>query len=406
MKPRDAFGPDWFVSPWNVGADLETSRHITIHDTTLRDGEQQAGIVLAPEQKVAIARALEELGVDRLEVGMIGSDPAEMDVISRISETCRRARIWAITSPSREKARLAASSGLSGIGVILFANRQHRRVFGRDLDQSLAGAIETAQIIRDAGLETTLLLADAPRYLVSELATVVERLADCGAFSGLAIMDTFGSLSPAGASRLVSTMRSIADIPLEFHGHNDFGLAVANSLSSFYAGANVIHTTVLGLGERVGNTPLEELVLASAILYGAQSGIDLSKLTRVANLVRDETGIPVAPHKPVVGNRIYDVETAGIVSQMAKWGEMNEPMQWFFPYLPALVGGGPVNFVLGKGSGAASVERAAARLGRPGIPDETKERIASEVRRVARERRRDLTPAEFQELLVRFAGER
>jgi len=405
MKPRDAFGQDWFVSPWNVGAELEASRRMVIHDTTLRDGEQQAGIVFTPAQKIAIAQALEDLGVDRLEVGMIGSGAEETETISRIAEICRRARIWAITSPSPTRARLAADSGLAGIGVILFANRQHRRVFGRDLDQSLAEAIETAQIIREAGLETTLLVADAPRYLVSELAGVVERVADSNAFTGLALMDTFGSLSPAGAARLVSAVRSISEIPLEFHGHNDFGLAVANSLSSFYAGAGVVHATVLGLGERVGNTALEELILAAAVLYGAESGIDLSKLTGVAGLVRREAGIPVAPHKPVVGDRIYDVETGGIASQMAKWGEMNEPMQWFFPYTPALVGGGPINFVLGKGSGTASVEQAASRLGLAAVADEVKEQIADAVRRAARAKRRDLTLAEFHEVFTHMTGQ-
>lgn len=405
MSQRGAFGRDWFVSPWNMGAEFETGRRIVIHDTTLRDGEQQSGIVFSPDQKVAIAGALEDLGVDRLEVGMIDPDPENLEVLSRIAAASRRAQLWAITNPSPDGARLAAESGLSGIGVILFANSQHRKVFGRDLDESLASAIETAEIIRGAGLKTTLLLADAPRYPVSELAGVVERAAQCGAFTGLAIMDTFGSLGPAGAARLVSTVRTVADIPLEFHGHNDFGLAVANSLSSFYAGADVIHATILGLGERVGNTALEELILAAAVLYRAKSNIDLSKLTDVANLVRAETGVALAPHKPVVGERIYDVETAGIATQMAKWAEMNEPMQWYFPYLPELVGAGPVNFVLGKGSGSANVERALARLGRPAMAEEAKRRVASEVRRVARTKRRNLTDAEFAEILASLAGE-
>lgn len=403
---RRAFGPGWFISPWNQSAEIETGRRMIVHDTTLRDGEQQAGLVFDAAQKIAIAAALDELGVDRLEIGMIGSEPEDVELLSRLANTRRSAEMWAITNPSVEKARLAADCGLDGVGVVLFANSQHRAVFGRDLDRSLGEAISTAEIIRSAGLKTTLLLADAPRYPVSELLNVVERVSQCGAFSALAIMDTFGSLNPDGAARLVCAARMVSDIPLEFHGHNDFGLAVANSLSAFYAGAEVVHATVLGLGERVGNTALEELVLAAAVLYGADNGIDLSKLTGVANLVRLETGIELAPHKPVVGQRIYDVETGGITSQMAKWAEMNEPMQWYFPYVPDLVGGGPVNFVLGKGSGTASVDQALVRLGRSGLSDEAKSQIAREVRRAARARRRDITDVEFAEILTQFEGER
>lgn len=395
MKTGSAFGPSWFVSPWNLTPDLDLSRRIVVHDTTLRDGEQQAGIVFAPEQKIAIAAALDDLGVDRLEVGMIGAGTDEHKVISRIVAARRRAEIWAIANPSLEHANMAIDSGVDGLGVVLFANRQHRKVFGRDLEQSLDAATETAARARSAGRQTTLLLADAPRFDVPDLAKVVSHVAESGAFTGLAIMDTFGSLSPAGAARLVATVRTIADIPLEFHGHNDFGLAVANALAAFCAGANVIHATMLGLGERVGNTALEELILSASVLYRAETQVELARLTQTARIVRDETHLPLAPHKPVVGDRIYDIETGGITGQMAKWTEMREPMQWFFSYLPELVGGGPVNFVLGKGSGPANVESALARLGFSAMSEDVKKRIAGEVRRAARQARRDLTDAEF-----------
>lgn len=402
MTTGSAFGPSWFVSPWNLTPDLDLRRRIIVHDTTLRDGEQQAGIVFTPEQKIAIAASLDDLGVDRLEVGMIGTGSDELAVISRIAAARKQAEIWAIVSPSLEHADMAIDSGVDGVGVVLFANRQHRKVFGRDLEQSLESATETAARIRSAGKKTTLLLADAPRFNVPELARVVSHAAESGAFTGLALMDTFGSLSPAGAARLVATVRTIADIPLEFHGHNDFGLAVANSLSAFCAGASAIHATMLGLGERVGNTALEELILSASVLYRAETQIDLGKLTQTARIVRNETHLPLAPHKPVVGDRIYDVETAGITGQMAKWAELREPMQWYFSYLPELVGGGPVNFVLGKGSGPANVEFALARLGLSTVSHDLMKRIASEVRRIARQARRDLTDAEFGEIVSGF----
>lgn len=406
MDAGSAFGPNWFVSPWNQAARIQGAGRIILHDTTLRDGEQQPGIMFAPEQKLAIAAALDELRVDRIEVGMIGFGGEETEVISRIAAARRRAEIWAIANPVADHAGIAADCGVDGVGVILFANRQHRKVFGRDLDRSLGEAIDAADAMRARGLKTTLLLADAPRFAVPELVGIVARAAECGAFCSLALMDTFGSLSPVGASHLVSTVRTTADIPLEFHGHNDFGLAVANSLSAFRAGAATIHATMLGLGERTGNTALEELIMSASLLYGAESAVDLSRLTQTARLVRDESGVSLAPHKPVVGDRIFDVETAGIASQIARWAELGEPMQWFFPYLPELIGGSAVEFVLGKGSGPASVDRALARLNLPQVSDDMKREVVSEVRRTARRMRRDLDDSEFSDILASVAGTR
>jgi isopropylmalate/homocitrate/citramalate synthase len=187
MNVASAFGPAWFVSPWNDPQNPEVTRHILIHDTTLRDGEQQAGIVFDPQQKVAIAAALDDLGVDRIEVGVI--DPREeVGLIARIASNRKRSEIWAIAKPSLENAEMAIDCGVNGIGLVLFANRQHQKVFGVDLERSLAAVVTTAQRLQASGVTATLLVADAPRFALPELVKVVGVINESAAFAGLGVV--------------------------------------------------------------------------------------------------------------------------------------------------------------------------------------------------------------------------
>jgi isopropylmalate/homocitrate/citramalate synthase len=391
---ESGFGPLWYVSPWNAVGDARGGRRIVLHDTTLRDGEQQAGIVFVNDQKVAIATALDRMGVDRIEAGMIVSQDDSASIRTIVSNR-KQAEIWSIVRSRREEAKIAVGSGVDGVGVIIFSNEQHRRIFGLTLDEAIDNAVATAEIVRAAGLKTTLLIADSPRYPLADLARVVDEATRSGVFGALALMDTFGSLSPFGAGELVAAVRKMTPLLLEFHGHNDFGLAVANSLAALCAGAEIIHATVLGLGERVGNAALEELILSAKVLYGAASPVDMSALTAVARLVQKEAGIDLAPHKPVVGKTINHIESAGIARQVASWMDFREPMQWMFSYLPELTGGEPIKIVLGKGSGLVNIEHALARTGRGGLSKDIKLALVNRVQAEATRLRRNLSDAEF-----------
>lgn len=169
----------------------------------------------------------------------------------------------------------------------------------------------------------------------------------------LALVDTFGVLSPAATEFMVRKVKERIDKPLETHFHMDFRLGVANTVAAVAQGVDTVQVSVTGVGERSGNVPLEDTVLALKLLYGIESGIDCSKLYGLSQLVRQRAGIPVPPNRGVVGDRIFDVESGIITSWVKNVGSEN--LLEAFPYRPELVGQTGPRIVLGKGSGLDSV---------------------------------------------------
>lgn len=405
MSKEHFFGPSWFVSPWNFEEKTNLGKRIVVHDTTLRDGEQQAGVTFSVEQKVRIAHALDGMGVDRIEAGMVAVSEDDREAVRRIVRSDHKAEIWTIARSLATDVEQAIACGVDGVGIILLGNQQYCKIFGWTLENALGKALGAAEMARSAGLKTALLVADSPRLSRPDLETVVRTASASGCFGALALMDTFGSLSPLGTKTFINAVREMTDIPLEFHGHNDFGLAVANSLVALEAGAGTIHTSLLGLGERVGNTALEELILAAKILYGAESLVDLGHLYEAASLVKQEIGIAMAPHKPVVGDTITHIESGTVASEYARWSQMPDaPMQWLFAYLPSLVGGPAVELVLGKGSGLANIEAALMRVGAPEVPQDVKRSLLDRVKSEGTRLRRALTDEEFRIILAEQVG--
>lgn len=389
-----------FVSPWNsVGEDGEKPS-LVVHDTTLRDGEQQAGVVFTPDEKLRIARALDAAGVNRIEAGMIAVSDDDRVAIHSIVEASLSAEIWTIARAVDSDIRMAIDAGVHGIGVILLANSQYRTIFGWSLKSAIAGAIKSAASARAAGLQTTLLLADAPRYPHTELKQVIDAVTSSGEFTAISIMDTFGVLKPAGTRRLVEALRAWTPLPLELHAHNDFGLATANSLAGLLAGANTIHTTVLGLGERVGNAALEEVVVAASVLEGAGTTVDLGRLKDLATLVSTESRHPIATNKPIVGTRIGDIESGTVASEYARWSARGGELQWLFPFVPQLVGAGEPDLVLGKYSGMANVDWVLERIGLD-VPVERKADLLAAIKSEGIRLHRTLTAADAKEIAQR-----
>jgi len=397
VTARPEYGPSWFVSPWNFRAPevQPPPRRLIMHDVTLRDGEQMAGVVFTAEDKVELAAALDRLGVDRIEAGMVAVSAEDREAIKAIIAARPRAEVWTIARATPKDVKLALDCGVDGTGVVLLANEQYCRIFRWTLEDVVSKAIDAAAQARASGLATTLLIADSTRMTEDRLRYIVDSATQSGHFGALALMDTFGALSPHGTREMIRAVRSMTTLPIEFHAHNDFGVGTANALAAWVEGADIIHASVIGLGERIGNAPLEEVVLAARLLYGAESAIDLSQLTAITQLVSDRARMPVAPNKPVAGVNYTRIESGAVASEFVRWSAMPDAdLQWIFPYTPSVVGAAPVELVLGKGSGMANIDAALGRIGST-LPDAAKAALMDTVKVESSRLHRELTIEEF-----------
>ena len=405
MTARPEYGPSWFVSPWNFrDPDVPTSpRRLVVHDVTLRDGEQMAGVVFTADDKIELAAALDRLGVDRIEAGMVAVSAEDRDAIKAIVATRPKAKVWTIARATPKDVELALACGVDGTGVVLLANEQYCRIFRWTLEDVVAKAVEAAGQARAGGLETTLLIADSTRMTEERLRYIVDTATQSGHFGALALMDTFGALSPHGTRAMIRAVRSMTTLPIEFHAHHDFGVGTANALAAWVEGVEILHASVIGLGERIGNAPLEEVVLAARLLYGAESPIDLGQLTSITQLVATRAGMPIAPNKPVAGINYTRIESGAVASEFVRWSAMPDAdLQWIFPYTPALVGAAPVELVLGKGSGMANIDAALERIGKT-LSDEAKATLLDTVKVESSRLHRELTIEEFGALAEKVA---
>jgi isopropylmalate/homocitrate/citramalate synthase len=363
----------WFSSPWNylpeVTAEFSFPEQVQIHDVTLRDGEQQAGVEFTADDKVRIAEALAEAGIHRIEAGLPAVSPADKEAIERMVAADLPTEIYAFSRCMVPDVELALDCGVKGVVMEVPASHHLiEKAYRWPVEKAIEASVEATRYAHENGLEVSFFPIDATRSTMTQLLDDLEAVATDGHVDKIALVDTFGVTSPHAIRYYTQRVKARLDVPLETHFHMDFGMGVANSILAVAEGASVIHTTVSGLGERAGNAPTEETVLALLTMYGIDTGIDTRKFTDIARLVADLSGVRQPGNRPVTGERLYNVESGIIATWVNNVGdELLEP----FPYRPELVGQADPEIVLGKGSGLDSV---AIWLGRNGINDaETKE---------------------------------
>jgi len=375
MAPPEPWKTDqWFSSPWNylpeVTAGFQIPAEVQIHDVTLRDGEQQAGVEFTADDKVRIAEALAESGIHRIEAGLPAVSPSDAEAIKRMAAAGLPTEIYAFSRCMVPDVELALECGATGVVMEVPASHHLiEKAYQWPLERAIEASVEATKYAHDNGLKVTFFPIDATRATtMTELLDDLEAVATNGHVDNIALVDTFGVSSPHAIAYYTQRVKERIDVPLETHFHMDFGMGVANSIIAVTEGASVIHTTVSGLGERAGNAPTEETVLALLTMYGVDTGIDTTKFTEIARLVADLSGVQQPKNRPVTGEMLYNVESGIIATWVNNVGDdLLEP----FPYRPELVGQADPEIVLGKGSGLDSV---AIWLGRHGIYDaDTKE---------------------------------
>jgi isopropylmalate/homocitrate/citramalate synthase len=349
----------WFVSPWNFADEVREGLHfadqIKIHDITLRDGEQQTGIIFTRDDKIRIAEALAEAGVHRIEAGMPAVSASDEAAIREIAKRNLGPEIYAFSRCMIEDVKRAADCGVSGVVTEIPASEHLiEYAYKWPLEKAIDLSIQATNFAHEQGLKVVFFLIDFSRSDINWVLDLVTRVADEGHMDSLALVDTFGVVSPHAMRYFVRHVQARIDKPLEAHFHQDFGVGVANTLIALAEGVEVAHTTVLGIGERAGNAPLEELVTGLLTMYGVDVGMDYSKLYGLAKLVEELSGHKVPTNKPVVGDQLFQIESGIVTSWLRNVG--HEHVTEVFPIHWELVGQQPGGSALGKGSGVDSVK--------------------------------------------------
>lgn len=363
----------WFTSPWNhepsVTEQLRFLPDIEIHDVTLRDGEQQAGVVFTTDDKVRIAEALAEAGIHRIEAGLPAVSHADEKAVREIVRRNLPSAIYAFSRCMLDDVKRAVDCGVDGVVMEIPSSRHLIELGYRwTVERAQELSIEATSYAHEQGLRVSFFPIDATRASVDDYLGLVGRVADEGHIDALGLVDTFGVLAPHAVQRFVERSRKRLNVPLETHFHMDFGLGVANSVVAAGAGAKTLQVTVGGIGERAGNAPLEETVMALLTLYDVDLGIKTERLTSLARMVMELGGISQPSSRPVTGTGLFKVES-GIISTWVR-NARDVDLTETFPYLPSLVGQQPVELVLGKGSGLDSVAEGLEHIGRTATPEE------------------------------------
>jgi isopropylmalate/homocitrate/citramalate synthase len=364
---------------------------VGFYDTTLRDGEQTVGVVLMPEEKLEIARALSEAGVERIEAGFPRVSADDWEAVKLIAEAGLDAEIWGFSRAVRADVEALVELGVRASVVESPISELKLRALGVSREEMLnriraavAYAVENGIHVAYFGVDST---RAEPEFYDAAYAAAV----DAGA-AEVVVVDTIGVAGPEAVAELVGRTRELLgrEIPIHFHGHNDFGLATANAVAAVRAGARWIHGTVNGMGERAGNANIGEVALALRAVYGVETALDLGRTRVLADRVRELSGYALEPWKPLVGENLFRRESGAVASQF------HDP-EAIEPYSSDLVAA-ERSIVLGKKSGIDSIRIKSAELGIE-VPEEAQPAVLEAVKKLGIEKRGLVTDDEFRRLV-------
>jgi len=366
-----------------------------IHDSTLREGEQTPGVIFSIEDKLKIAKKLDEVGIQQIEAGFPAASEKQRKCIESLVDLNLDAQLSAFARAKKEDIDVVADVGADGIVVSLSISPYHRKYKFHDMSKEtyLEKLADTISYAESYGLFVIYSAEDTTRENDLNFLKKAYKTAEEAGADRARVVDTLGCASPNGMAFLVKEIGSVLDIPIEVHCHNDLGLALANSLASVEAGASTVSTSVNGLGERAGITVTEEIIPALHILFGA-SPFEMTQLTALSKLVEELSGVKMPPHKPLTGENV-NAHSSGIHQH----GVLVNPTTYEF-YPPRLMGQKRKIYIDELG-GRHGIMYVAKELGLE-ISEETARKVLERVKTAfSREgRRSSYTPEEIKEIIL------
>ena len=360
---------------------------VRFYDTTLRDGEQTVGVVLSPQQKLEIARKLDEAGIARIEAGFPRVSAEDAEAIKLIQAAGLKAEIWGFSRAAQPDVEELIRLGLKASVIEAPTSDIKLKAYGLTRDEVKRRVLEAVKLATKNNITIAFFAVDGSRTELGFLREIYLAALEAGA-AELVVVDTIGACGPEAVEFLVGQTREWAGpgVPIHFHGHNDFGMATAGAVAAVRAGASWIQGTINGMGERAGNGDLGEIALALHCLYDVPVELKLEKIREVSEVVRSFGGYAMEPWKPVVGDNLFKRESGAVATQF----HIPEAIE---PYSSELVGAERF-IVLGKKSGLDSLDLKCKELGLA-ITPEMRQPLLAAVKRRAIEKRGLVTDEEF-----------
>ena len=378
---------------------LEPQQRVTVglYDTTLRDGEQTVGVVLTPEQKLEIASALSAAGVDRIEAGFPRVSEDDARAIWLILEAGLDAEIWGFSRAVRADVEALVELGVRASVIESPISDGKLAALGVSRETMLERIRAAISFAAGEGIRVAFFGVDSTRADLEFVRRAYESAVEAGA-KEVVVVDTLGIATPEAAAFLVTeVVERLDDVPVHWHGHDDFGLATAAAVAAVQAGATWVQGTVNGMGERAGNADLVEVALALEALYGIPTRLDLAQARALGALVGELSGTQLAPWKAVTGDNLFTRESGAVAAQF------HDPPA-IEPYASELVGA-ERGIVLGKKSGLDSIRIKVADLGLD-VSEEQHPALLDAVKRAGTKKGGLVTDTEFKRLATRLKNRR
>jgi isopropylmalate/homocitrate/citramalate synthase len=370
---------------------FDHDKPVKFYDTTLRDGEQAVGVVFNPEEKFKIACGLADLGVGRIEAGFPRVSEADSQAVKRIVEAGLDSEIWGFSRAVKGDLDALIELGIKRTLIEISTSEVKMKAYGFDREIVLQRLTDAIKHAVDNDMRVLFFPVDSTRSDLGYLQEVYGRAIESGA-AEVAVVDTIGACAPEAVEKLIQIVRRWIgpDIPLHFHGHNDFGLGTALAIAAVRGGADWIQGTINGIGERAGNSDICEVALALSCLYDVPVELDLSQARKVSALVQEAGSYRVDGWRPVVGENLFTRESGAVANQF----HIPEAIE---PYSADIVSA-LRRIVLGKKSGLSSIKLKLDELGLE-VPEDKYGELLAQVKEQATEAGRLMTDEEFRQLV-------